>query len=371
MSINQSIFIQGSVGNGGRNNPADVRAVQNQLNGLMSPPRVRLTVDGQSGPKTCAMIADFQINVVRLRRADSRVDPNGRTLQALNDPTSEGTWVRMSLAPNTPAGPQAGALTPNDQQKYQRLVSAAGPRPELKPAVDFLSYLAENEVATLKLLLNVQNAAQYPVEVMQGLAAMRRAGFTARELAMMFADASKAGAGRFDNALDAMRLVGKGGRIAATLKSIGNVANVLQILATAVVAIDHFKAGRYGPGFAEIYGTGMGMAIPWAGFVNAVQELLFEANPAFAGNPKARAAFQFLLACEPIGAGKTAIDTIATFLEMGVTAIFTGKVPPNAVDQLVARMRNSPMRFWTEIGDSLGDWMGDKFGLWYYETFLR
>jgi hypothetical protein len=60
MPISSSIAISHSVGRGGRNLRADVMAVQIRLNELMHPPKIRLAVDGHAGPKTEAMIADFQ-----------------------------------------------------------------------------------------------------------------------------------------------------------------------------------------------------------------------------------------------------------------------------------------------------------------------
>lgn len=366
-----SISIRGSVGVKGNNQPADVIAIQRQLNGLMNAPRVPLTVDGRCGPKTCTMIADFQCAMLGLTRPDARVDPNGRTLATLNDPGSESKWARMSIAPAPAVAAGSGNLTALEQQRLKGLYDAAASISDSGPANDFLAYVSENEVSTLKTLLNVQGASQYAVEFIMGIANMRRAGFTAREITFLFSEASKLGPGRIDNAISAMRLVGKSGKLAGTLKAIGNIATVLQILATATIAIDHFRAGRIGPGFAEIYGTAMGIAIPVAGFLNAVQELLYAANPSIKNDSRFNAAFRFLLACEPIGAGKTAVDTCFTFYKMGTDALFKGKINPNDVDELVKRMRNSPMRFWTEIGDSTGDWLGDHFGEWYYNHFLK
>lgn len=87
-----NISISGSVGKGGRNNNADVRSVQQRLNDLMDGSRTKLVVDGLNGPKTIAMIKDFQLYVVGLNNADGRVDPGGRTLRSLNDYSSAQTW---------------------------------------------------------------------------------------------------------------------------------------------------------------------------------------------------------------------------------------------------------------------------------------
>jgi hypothetical protein len=373
MPINQTIFITGSVGSGGANQSTDVMAIQQQLNGLMNPPRVQLAIDGRCGPKTCGMIADFQRCVLGVQRPDGRVDVNGRTLGALNDPQSEGKWARMSMGPPSVGGPPpiGGNLTPLEQQQLDALRAQAASRPDAAPAQDFLAYIAENEVATLKMLLNVQGAGQVPIEFLLGLANLRRAGFTAKELVQMFYFASQHGLARMRGVANCMLFVGKGPQIAGVLKSIGDIATVLQILATTVVVVDHLRAGRYGPAFAEIYATGMGMAVPWAGFLNAMQELLYAFNPNAKNDSKFQAMMRFMLAIDPIGAGKVAIDTGATFIQMAAKALFSNNVQGNDLDDLVARMRNSPMRFWVEIGDSTGNWMGDKFGDWYYENFLK
>jgi len=105
MPIYSSIGIIGSVGKNGKNDPADVRAVQQRLNDLMNPPRVRLAVDGKCGRLTRGMIRDFQRSVLEFRWPDSRVDPAGKTIVALNDPASEGKWARMTIPPDEPDTP--------------------------------------------------------------------------------------------------------------------------------------------------------------------------------------------------------------------------------------------------------------------------
>lgn len=115
--INSSIGLMGSVGHNGRNDTLDVTNVQDRLNELMGDSRKPLVVDGQSGSKTRGMIADFQISVVGFQRPDSRVDPIGKTIIALNDPNSASIWQRMSIppaiipavAPSKPSGPSKPA----------------------------------------------------------------------------------------------------------------------------------------------------------------------------------------------------------------------------------------------------------------------
>jgi hypothetical protein len=101
--INSSIGITASVGKGGRNLPLDVTTVQRRLNELMGTSRTHLVVDGLIGPKTRGMIADFQKNVLKFSWPDSRVDPHGKTIAAMNDPRSSATWRATS-----PGGSKVG-----------------------------------------------------------------------------------------------------------------------------------------------------------------------------------------------------------------------------------------------------------------------
>jgi putative chitinase len=81
-----------SAGNGGTNNPADVRMVQALLNenlGQLAPFPV-LQIDGDMGPGTIAMITEFQRRVMNAAAPDGRIDPDGDTLLALRAGMSPG-----------------------------------------------------------------------------------------------------------------------------------------------------------------------------------------------------------------------------------------------------------------------------------------
>ncbi len=392
MPIMQTIFISGSVGQGGTNAPADVMAVQRQLNGQMNAPRQKLTVDGRCGPKTIAMITDFQSVVAGIRTRDGRVDPGGKTLAALNSPASEGKWAGMSMAPGggggytpAPAAPVYGGgggggqmpsipaniYTAQEISVLQALYAKIAEVHSRKPASDVLDDMIKNEVQAAKALLAVQGVAQYGGELLEGMANMSRAGFSAREIGMVLADGAKRGGGGIDKVIQGMRLVGQNARLAATLKGLGKVAFVVTVIITAFECADHFRAGRLGQGMAEAYGGFMSVAIPWAGAVNALQGLLFTYQPNMQNDPKINMAFKVLNSIDPIGAGKVAVDTMYTMLKLFGTSIWNGSLDMKQVNDLADRMRNSPLRFWTEVGDSMGDWMGDQFGDWMYQTFLK
>ncbi|WP_233268370.1 peptidoglycan-binding protein [Pantoea sp. BAV 3049] len=78
--------ISGSVGQGAKNNPADVKAVQKLLQGNGFP---NLRDDGAFGPKTLDAIKSYQAKF--LRQPDGVVDANGRTLRKLLAGNSQGS----------------------------------------------------------------------------------------------------------------------------------------------------------------------------------------------------------------------------------------------------------------------------------------
>ncbi|MGJ8604462.1 MAG: peptidoglycan-binding domain-containing protein [Marivita sp.] len=82
--------ISGSVGQGGANRKADVLTVQMMINAHLHKitPTPRLVEDGLNGRNTIAAITAYQRRVLGVPIPDGRVDPNGRTLQALNGPAN-------------------------------------------------------------------------------------------------------------------------------------------------------------------------------------------------------------------------------------------------------------------------------------------
>jgi hypothetical protein len=87
-----------SVGRGGANNKADVCTVQTLLNRHVNKLLIQpLKVDGVAGPKTIGAIEAFQRKVVGLSAPDGRVDPGGRTLQALSGQSASTTSQEVGV----------------------------------------------------------------------------------------------------------------------------------------------------------------------------------------------------------------------------------------------------------------------------------
>jgi len=77
--------IGASVGSEGVNEPADVLVVQHLLNDwLKTQGEATLQADGDAGARTLAAITAFQRRVLQSPRPDGRIDPGGRTWDALS-----------------------------------------------------------------------------------------------------------------------------------------------------------------------------------------------------------------------------------------------------------------------------------------------
>lgn len=84
------VNITASVGKNGQNKVQDTFPMQIMLNKFIIPgclkPTQMLAVDGIIGKKTIAAIRDFQRRICGFSNPDGRIDPGGKTLNALNGP---------------------------------------------------------------------------------------------------------------------------------------------------------------------------------------------------------------------------------------------------------------------------------------------
>ena len=394
MPINYTINISKSVGSGGYNQLEDVMAVQRQINGQMNPPRVWLDVDGKAGKKTSAAIRDFQRSVLGFKSPDGRVDPGGKTLMALNDPASEGTWAGMSMMPEPtvqdvkPGVPSSDGKVPHmgntysdeDRRAMTRICNALATIPGAEPAFAVLEDMVKNEVQTAKLILAWQGATDSLVQAggkaamalanfAEGCANLRRLGYTPREIASLLGQIRQAKG--TEQAFRFVAGVGENARIASALKGLGRIALVVGVVVRALEAADHFRHGRIGPGMGEVYGTIMSIGVPWAGAVDAVQSIIAAEYPMVAEDPKFNMAFKVLHAINPIGAGKIAVDSIYSVVIAIGNSIASGKADYRTIEELADRMRKSPLNMFTEIGDNVGEVIGGIWGDWLYENVLK
>lgn len=372
MPINMTISIRSAVGAGARavNAPADVKAVQNQLNGHMGPSRTKLVVDGKIGPKTIGTIKDFQKAAAGLRSPDGRVDPRGKTEGALNDPGSSSKFARMSVAPATPtpgskppAGSKGGlppSATATEKKGYENLVAAIQRLPNPNPAQELLDVLIADYFPTIKPMIATAQSGTDAMKLAQGFQALRGLGMSAKEAAELSSQFLKyQRVGVYIKFMD--DLAGGASKLAKSLKAIGKGAVILAVVVTAVEVADHWNKGRYGAAGGEVYKLGMGLAIPWAGLLDAVQTMVESLMPSLKHNRFFEGMFMMLKAMNPLAAGAVAVDSVISVIQVTITSYKSGRLDMAGLDALADRMRKSPLQVFTKVGDGLGDWIYDTF----------
>ena len=133
--------IDNSVGYGGRNNSADVAIIQQLLNDNIS--RVpamttRLKVDGKIGPNTRSAIVQFQQKVLGFN--DGRVDPGGKTLNALLGGSSS-SFPGVSNSPTPPSSPSSGfSYGTGSSEPFDFMGSVATLPPQQPMAPEFFTF---------------------------------------------------------------------------------------------------------------------------------------------------------------------------------------------------------------------------------------
>ncbi|MEM9631416.1 MAG: peptidoglycan-binding protein [Pseudomonadota bacterium] len=349
--INSCIGISGSVGRFGKNQLFDVKTVQTRLNALMGTSRKELAVDGKVGSKTIGTIKDFQASVVRLRYPDGRVDPDNRTIRALNDPNSAPVWQRMCIPPV--ANPVSVA---NDTNRDDRLTPAekllakeAANIGDSAAFDEFRRELIDKSFPNMKKFLGSIGRAEDARKVIAAWSQLRKWGFSTSDAR----DVMKAISGMKGRQFGALDAIGsptsKFGRF---LGSAGSKAGMAGHVITMIEVADKFEQGDYLYGTSELYKHFMGKAIPWAGMVEGLQSLVEAIAP---GSVKNTRVFKIIRACDPIGLGASGIDSMTTLVLGTVHLIQTGNIDMARLSRLVDRMKQGPTKVFAEMGEDLGD----------------
>ena len=358
MPINSTIFITGSVGNGGKNEKQDVMAVQQRLNDLMNPPRMKLVVDGKAGKFTIRMIRDFQKGAAGFSYGDGRVDPNGRTLAALNDPSSEGKWANMSIPPEEALKPKKGdgaALNPKEDDNHEKLqVAVAGEVKDKDYTDKLIDELLKDYGTSVKAMLALLGSADDFNKIAHAIKVLKDLGLNASQSAKVIGIMLTRTSAPLTIAL-LKDVAASGSKISTALKKLGKPMVIFAVIVTALECYNYFRKGEYGAAAGEIYKLAMGIAVPWAALLDAVQSIIEGLAPSMKGNRAFEATFKVLRAINPLAAGGVAVDTIVTFVQMAVDGVMNGKISTSHLDKLVARMKSGPLAMFAEFGEFLGD----------------
>jgi D-alanyl-D-alanine carboxypeptidase len=125
-------MLSSSVGNLGKNQKSDVLLVQKLLNSHPFSGSHRsifpLNVDGACGKKTIAAIEQFQSEVVGMARPDGRIDPGGKSIKVLDQPS--GGFKQVPLAAGVGVKVSTDAK-PNSQTPVVQMITTDKTDPRL------------------------------------------------------------------------------------------------------------------------------------------------------------------------------------------------------------------------------------------------
>jgi peptidoglycan hydrolase-like protein with peptidoglycan-binding domain len=354
MPIYSSIAIRASVGRGGRNESADVMAIQKRLNDLMNAPRVKLAVDGRCGPKTESMIADFQKGVLGTPHPDGKVDPNGGTIRALNDGASEGKWARMSMAPVTGGpGPFPGSSHNNSSSggsRGQQLLQEAAMAQNSGVSFDEIRRsLIDSGFPPFKSFLGSISKAEEARTIIGVWKQIRSFGFSASEAAQIYNELAKLDPSKTKAFFEAASKPGS--KLAGTLGKLAKFGDKVNMAMVLIEVGDKMAQGDYLYGTTEMYKQFMGKAIPWAGAIEGLQSIVEGFMPASAKNSDV---FKVMRACDPVGLGAVGVDAVGTLAIGLVEMVTTGQMDSARLSRLVDRMKSGPTKFFAEMGENLG-----------------
>jgi predicted chitinase len=167
-----AMSLVGSVGRNGSNRPEDALEIQALLNrcGTLLPSFAPLREDGLVGPVTVQAIELFQVDVVGETNADGRIDPDGRTYQAL-----VAAAARLGAPPASSALPPEGGISeailravmpslPADKASaYLAPLNAAMREAGITTPLRMAAFLAQlaHESVELRFFQEIANGAAY------------------------------------------------------------------------------------------------------------------------------------------------------------------------------------------------------------------
>lgn len=153
--------LTGSVGEGGRNRPADVAAVQKRLNRVPpgdGGPAAPLAVDGLCGPLTKAAVLKFQRRYAPPLITDGRIDPGKNTWKKLVGLTGDAV-----SHPKAPAAPSAAAAVTEADARELLNIALFMSRHRIFEAMKALD-VADRELSECQAVL-AMNLGQRPVNL--------------------------------------------------------------------------------------------------------------------------------------------------------------------------------------------------------------
>lgn len=304
--------------------------------------------------QTQAAITEFQ-TILGQTPPSGVIEPNSPTLIAMNDPASVRRWAesRSAMGGAGSAGVTIPPMaTPIERQQIERIIRESRAAPGSDPLVVLNTLLQSNNYGHFKNALNAVGAAQWAGEFSNAVRVLRSLGMSNETIVSLFTQAFTLENGRgFAKFLELLRTRPMLGPSVQRLARLGTALNVVAVLLCTVEVANHINRNQYGAATAEIYGVVMQIGVPWAGFVDAVQTVLFSYAPGLRSAPAVGYLFRILNAVNPIGAGKVFIDGLVATVQSLITG--RGELDLRVMGPMVDRIRATPMAVFAEMGEAM------------------
>lgn len=267
-----------------------------------------------------------------------------------------GTGVANAVSPRSiqvpPRGPTIGPASKGMYKHRAALETYARANGVPSSVLDeFLSYWAENELKFAKTILGWNDAPGNAVTILKMFALFRKLGATGQQMVPAFILIAGM---RSATALKMMEYVAdKAPVIAPKLKTLGNAAKMLGVFICAIEVYNLYAKGEWSQIIATIYKTLMGLAVPWGAAIDALQSLMPETSP------RSSALFKIVRACDPIGLGGIAVDSMVIMLQSLLDAMRGRPLDEARLSALVGRMKQGPTAIFAELGEKSGDALYD------------
>jgi hypothetical protein len=247
-------------------------------------------------------------------------------------------------------GPQMSA---GPARKYQPDIERAARQSGAPPVQinEFLNFWEQSQFPVIKNFLAALGTGEEVYKAASFFFLFRKLGVAVNDIARVFVVVVGLRSAR---ALGFMEyVIANSANISRALKGVGNVAKGITIFVAAIEAYNLIAKGEWSQATASIYKSAMGLAVPWTAVIELVQTVLPEQTP------KSAAWFKVLKACDPVGLGGTAIDTLAFFAWSLVDKWHGRPFNEQRLGQLVARMKTGPTAMFAQLGEESGDALYD------------
>lgn len=251
-----------------------------------------------------------------------------------------------------PKGPTIGPAR-QGMYKHRAALETYARANAVQPSVldEFLAYWAENELKFAKTILGWKDAPAAAIDILKMFVFFRNLGATAQQMVPVFVLIAGM---RSTAALRMMEYVAaKAPVIAPKLKALGNAAKILGVFICAIEVYNLYVKGEWSQIIATIYKTLIGLAVPWGAAIDALQSLMPETSP------KSSALFKIVRACDPVGLGGIAVDSMVTMLQSLLDAMRGRPFDEARLAALVGRMKQGPTAIFAELGEKSGDALYD------------